>query len=111
VFRCADVVHYSFQNYYGYNAAYGYPQYQQGAYNYGAYGQYAQQGSQAQTGFQQQQPQQALGGQQGHHGNYGQQQRQQQDQQRDFTRPDDVDSMNRRFASQRAYQVQAVLLL
>ncbi|KAE8996415.1 hypothetical protein PR001_g18922 [Phytophthora rubi] len=93
------------QNYYGYNAAYGYPQYQQGAaaYGYGAYGQYAQQGNQSQGGYQQQpqQPQQQpIGGQQAHHGNYGHQQRQQQDQPRDFTRPDDIEAMNRRYASQ-----------
>ncbi|KAF1774800.1 Nucleotide-binding alpha-beta plait domain [Phytophthora cactorum] len=93
-----------YQNYYGYNAAYGYPQYQQGgAYGYGAYGQYAQQGNQSQGGYQQQQ-QQPIGSQQAHHGNYGHQQRQQHDQQRDFTRPDDIEAMNRRFASQRAYQ-------
>ncbi|KAF1774806.1 Nucleotide-binding alpha-beta plait domain [Phytophthora cactorum] len=94
-----------YQNYYGYNAAYGYPQYQQGgAYGYGAYGQYAQQGNQSQGGYQQQQQQQPIGSQQAHHGNYGHQQRQQHDQQRDFTRPDDIEAMNRRFASQRAYQ-------
>ncbi|KAG6965600.1 hypothetical protein JG688_00007129 [Phytophthora aleatoria] len=93
-----------YQNYYGYNAAYGYPQYQQGgAYGYGAYGQYAQQGNQSQGGYQQQQ-QQPIGSQQAHHGNYGHQQRQQHDQQHDFTRPDDIEAMNRRFASQRAYQ-------
>ncbi|KAJ8518028.1 hypothetical protein ON010_g18254 [Phytophthora cinnamomi] len=92
-------------NYYGYNAAYGYPQYQQGAaYGYTAYGQYAQQGNQAQGGYQQQSQQQPIGGQQAHHGNYGHQQRQQQDQPRDFTRPDDIEAMNRRYASQRAYQ-------
>ncbi|KUF96600.1 2OG-Fe(II) oxygenase superfamily protein [Phytophthora nicotianae] len=94
-----------YQNYYGYNAAYGYPQYQQGAYGYTAYGQYAQQGNQPQSGYQQQQP----GGQQAHHANYGHQ-RQQHDQQRDFTRPDDIEAMNRRYASQRAYQVQTVLI-
>ncbi|KAG7382562.1 tRNA selenocysteine 1-associated protein 1 [Phytophthora pseudosyringae] len=95
-----------YQSYYGYNAAYGYPQYQQGAYGYGAYGQYAQQSNQAQGGYQQQQQQQQqpIGGQQAHHGNYGHHQRPQQDQQRDFTRPDDVEAMNRRYASQRAYQ-------
>ncbi|POM68113.1 Nucleolin [Phytophthora palmivora] len=93
-----------YQNYYGYNAAYGYPQYQQGtAYGYGAYGQYAQQGNQPQGGYPQQQ-QQVIGGQQAHHANYGHQQRQQQDQPRDFTRPDDIEAMNRRYASQRAYQ-------
>ncbi|OWZ03217.1 hypothetical protein PHMEG_00025089 [Phytophthora megakarya] len=88
-----------YQNYYGYNAAYGYPQYQQGAYAYGAYGQYPQQGTQAQSGYQQQQ--QPIAGQQTHHGTY---QQRQQDQPRDFTRPDDVEAMNRRYASQRAYQ-------
>ncbi|KAG3217408.1 hypothetical protein PC129_g11759 [Phytophthora cactorum] len=86
-----------------YNQQYG--QYQQGgAYGYGAYGQYAQQGNQSQGGYQQQQQQQPIGSQQAHHGNYGHQQRQQHDQQRDFTRPDDIEAMNRRFASQRAYQ-------
>ncbi|RLN57755.1 hypothetical protein BBJ29_005515 [Phytophthora kernoviae] len=91
------------QNYYGYGAGYGYPQYQQGAaYGYSGYGQYAQQGAQPQGGYQQQ-PQQPVGGQQVPHGNYGgHQQRQQQE--RDFTRPDDIEAMNRRFASQRAYQ-------
>ncbi|EGZ10705.1 hypothetical protein PHYSODRAFT_520170 [Phytophthora sojae] len=96
-----------YQNYYGYNAAYGYPQYQQGAaYGYGAYGQYAQQGNQSQGGYQQQsqQQQQQPAGQQAHHGHYGHHQRQQQDQPRDFTRPDDIEAMNRRYASQRAYQ-------
>ncbi|KAL4123924.1 hypothetical protein KRP22_011883 [Phytophthora ramorum] len=96
-----------YQNYYGYGAAYGYPQYQQGAaaYGYGAaYGQYAQQGNQPHGGYQQQQQQQqqpVAGQQQGHQGNFG---HQQQDQQCDFTRPDDIQAMNRRYASQRAYQ-------
>ncbi|KAL7681956.1 putative RNA recognition motif domain, nucleotide-binding alpha-beta plait domain superfamily [Plasmopara halstedii] len=58
--------------------------YQQGTYGYAAYGQYAQQGTQSQGGYQHQQ--------------------RQQDQQPDFTRPDDIEAMNRRFASQRAYQ-------
>ncbi|KAG1703534.1 hypothetical protein DVH05_007481 [Phytophthora capsici] len=90
-----------YQNYYNYSAAYGYPQYQQGAYGYAAYGQYGQQGNQSQGGYQQQQQQQPIGGQQAHHGNYN---HQQQDQQHDFTRPDDIEAMNRRYASQRAYQ-------
>ncbi|GMF38538.1 unnamed protein product [Phytophthora fragariaefolia] len=100
-----------YQGYYGYNAAYGYPQYQQGAaYGYTAYGQYAQQGNQPQGGYQQQ-PQQPIAGQQVHHGSYGHQQRQQQDQPRDFTRPDDIEAMNRRYASQRAYQVPTLFFL
>lgn len=85
------------QNYYAYGAGYAYPQYQQGAaYGYAGYAQYPQQGAQGHAGYQQQ----SMGGQQ-HHGN---QQRQQQEQQRDFTRPDDIEAMNRRYASQRAYQ-------
>ncbi|CAH0482778.1 unnamed protein product [Peronospora belbahrii] len=99
-----------YQNYYAYNAAYGYPQYQQGAagYGYGAYGQYTQQANQPQGEFQQQLQQQLqqqpIGNQQGHHGNYSNQQRQTHDQPLDFTRPDDIEAMNRRYASQRAYQ-------
>ncbi|TDH65950.1 uncharacterized protein CCR75_002647 [Bremia lactucae] len=92
-----------YQNYYGYTAAYGYPQYQQGAYGYGAYGQYAQQGTQAQGEYQQQQLQ-TIGMQQPQHGSYGHQQRHLQDQQPDFTLADDIEAMNLRFASQRAYQ-------
>jgi RNA recognition motif-containing protein len=98
-----------YQNFYGYNAAYSYPQYQQGAagYGYGAYGQYALQGAQPQADYQQQQlqqPQQVIAGHQGHRSSYGHQQRLPQDQPLDFTRPDDTDAMNRRYASQRAYQ-------
>ncbi|KAI9919115.1 hypothetical protein PsorP6_011879 [Peronosclerospora sorghi] len=93
------------QNYYGYNAAYGYPQYQQGAagYGYGAYGQYAAQGTPLQAGYQQQQQQQQLliGS---HQLTFAHQQCQLQDPQRDFTKPDDIEAMNRRYASQRAYQ-------
>ncbi|CEG35834.1 nuclear acid binding [Plasmopara halstedii] len=91
-----------YQNYYGYNAAYAYPQYQQGTYGYAAYGQYAQQGTQSQGGYQHQQVQ-PVGSQLPQTANYGLPQRQ-QDQQPDFTRPDDIEAMNRRFASQRAYQ-------
>ncbi|CAH0485924.1 unnamed protein product [Peronospora farinosa] len=96
-----------YQNFYGYNAAFAYPQYQQGTagYGYGAYGQYAQQGNQPQAEYQQQQQQQQpMGVQHGHHGNYGHQQRQPYDQPRDFTQPDDIEAMNRRYATQRAYQ-------
>lgn len=92
-----------YQSYYGYNAAYAYPQYQQGAYGYSAYGQYAQQGTQPQGGYQQQQVQ-PIGSHQSQNGNYSLDPRQQQDQQRDFTRPDDIEAMNQRFASHRVYQ-------
>ncbi|CAI5716295.1 unnamed protein product [Hyaloperonospora brassicae] len=102
-----------YQNYYGYNAAYTYPQYQQSVagYGYGAYGQYGLQSTQPQLDYQQQhqqqqqqQPQIAMGGHQGHRSGYGSQQRLSQDQPLDFTRPDDIEAMNRRYASQRAYQ-------
>ena len=105
------------QNFYGYNAAYSYPQYQQGGagYGYGAYGQYALQGAQPQVDYQQQQlqqqPQQVLVGHQGHRSSYGHQQRLPQDQPLDFTQPDDTEVMNRRYASQRAYQVRLQVLL
>lgn len=86
------------QNYYGYSAGY-YPQYQQA----GAYGGYAGYG-----GYDQQASQQQHGGYPHHgHQHHGRQQRHQEP--RDFTRPDDVDAMNRRYASQRAYQVRLCL--
>lgn len=84
-----------YQNYYGYGGYY--PQYQQvGGYGgYGGYGNYDQQGSQQHGGYQQH-------GHQSHHHHGGHQRHQEP---RDFTRPDDIESMNRRYASQRAYQV------
>lgn len=93
------------QNYYAYGGAY-YQQYQQGAAGaYAGYGAYA-------GGYPQGQPQQQGGYHQGQHGHYNghhhHQRPQQQQQERDFTRPDDVDAMNRRYASQRAYQVRQV---
>lgn len=89
------------QSYYGYGAGY-YQQYQQG----GGYGGYAGYGNYAQAqGYQ---PQQGQHQGQQHHGHYNGHGRHQQNQsqERDFTRPDDVEAMNRRYASQRAYQVE-----
>jgi hypothetical protein len=92
------------QSYYGYGAGY-YQQYpQQGAtagyaQGYGAYAQGYAQGQQPQAAY-------------APHGHYGGHHGRQQHQQdgaptRDFTRPDDLDGMNRRYASQRAYQVRS----
>lgn len=96
------------QNYYGYGAGY-YQQYQQGgaggyAQGYGGYAQGYGQGQQQPQGGYPQQQHGHYGG--GHHPRQQQHQQQQQDAPaRDFTRPDDLDAMNRRYASQRAYQV------
>ncbi|KAF1313518.1 Nuclear acid binding, partial [Globisporangium splendens] len=85
-----------YQNYYGYGGYY--PQYQQvsgyGGYGYGSYD---QQGSQQHGGYHQHGH-----GHQSHHGGHHGHHRHQDP--RDFTRPDDIDAMNRRYASQRAYQ-------
>ncbi|TYZ60090.1 hypothetical protein PybrP1_000671 [[Pythium] brassicae (nom. inval.)] len=86
-----------YQNYYGYGGGY-YPQYQQGYGGYAGYSGYDQQAYQPQH----QSHGHGHGHSGGHRGHHGQQHGQQGP--RDFTRPDDVESMNRRYAAQRAYQ-------
>lgn len=91
-----------YQNYYAqYGGASYYPQqYQQQAAGYGGYAAgYANYGQQQQhAAYQQHYGAQSYQGQQ--HGH-----QQQHQAPLDFTRPDDVEAMNRRYASQRAYQV------
>ncbi|TMW67822.1 hypothetical protein Poli38472_007494 [Pythium oligandrum] len=95
-----------YQNYYGNYGGY-YPQYQQAG--YGGYGGYDAYGAAGQQQAPQQHAQQQTYGQHGHQGYYGGShghghRRGHHQEPRDFTRPDDVDGMNRRYASQRAYQ-------
>lgn len=98
------------QQYYGgYDASAYYPQYQQAGYSgyagYGAAG-YDQNAQQQGQGQQQQAYYGAGYGQnQGHSNRRGQFQ-----EQRDFTQRDDVEGMNRRYASQRSYQVSHPIL-